>query len=81
MLRPKWGKGPASWAPCWTWCNVGGACAASKERRVGRETLLRVAEAARWAPTGANSQCWGLVIIGEPAARQATLDVFLRQSQ
>ena len=52
-----------------------------KGRRVGRGTLLRIAEAARWAPTGANTQCWDLVIVDNPAARQAVLDVFLRQSQ
>ena len=52
-----------------------------KGRRVGRDMLLRIAEAARWAPTGANTQCWDLVIVDEPAARQAVLDVFLRQSQ
>ena len=52
-----------------------------KGRRIGRDTLLRIAEAARWAPTGANTQCWDLVIVDEPAARQAVLDVFLRQSQ
>ena len=52
-----------------------------KGRSVGRETLLRIAEAARWAPTGANTQCWDLVIVDEPAMRGAVLDVFLRQSQ
>lgn len=52
-----------------------------KGRRVGRETLLRIAEAARWAPTGANTQCWDLVIVDDPAVRGAVLDVFLRQSQ
>lgn len=52
-----------------------------KGRRVDRETLLQIAEAARWAPTGANTQCWDLVVIDEPAAQQAVLDVFLRQSQ
>ena len=52
-----------------------------KGRSVGRETLLGIAEAARWAPTGANTQCWDLVIVDEPAMREAVLDVFLRQSQ
>jgi nitroreductase len=52
-----------------------------KGRSVGRETLLRIAEAARWAPTGANTQCWDLVIVDEPAMRGAVLEVFLRQSQ
>ena len=49
-------------------------------RSVDRETLLRVAEAARWAPTGANSQCFDLVIVDEPVMRERVLDVFLAQS-
>ena len=35
-------------------------------QRVPRKTLLRIAEAARWAPTGANSQCFDLVIVDDP---------------
>src|SRR5271168_2859277 len=52
-----------------------------KGRSVPRETLLRIAEAGRWAPTGANAQCWDLIIVDEPKTRQGVLDVFLRQSQ
>ncbi|MBV9537892.1 MAG: nitroreductase family protein [Acidisphaera sp.] len=52
-----------------------------KGRSVPRQTLLRIAEFGRWAPTGANAQCWDLVIVDEPAMRQQVLDVFLRQSQ
>jgi len=52
-----------------------------KGRSVPRETLLQIAEFGRWAPTGANAQCWDLVIVDEPAMRQNVLDVFLRQSQ
>ena len=47
---------------------------------VPRETLLRIAEAARWAPTGANSQCFDLVIIDDPVMREQVLDIFLAQS-
>lgn len=47
---------------------------------VPRETLLRIAEAARWAPTGANSQCFDLVIVDDPGMRERVLDVFLAQS-
>jgi nitroreductase len=50
-------------------------------KRVARETLLQIAQAARWAPTGANAQPWDLVIVDEPETRQRVLDVFLRQSQ
>ncbi|MDO9714244.1 nitroreductase family protein, partial [Paracraurococcus lichenis] len=52
-----------------------------KGRAVGRETLLRIAECGRWAPTGANTQCWDLVIVEDPERRQQVLDVFLRQAQ
>lgn len=52
-----------------------------KGRSIGRDTLLQIAEAARWAPTGANAQPWDLVIVDEPEKRQQVLDVFLRQSQ
>jgi nitroreductase len=52
-----------------------------KGRTVPRDTLLRIAEAGRWAPTGANAQCWDLVVVDEPGVRDAVLQVFLRQSQ
>lgn len=52
-----------------------------KGRSVPREALLRIAEAGRWAPTGANAQCWDLVIIDEPRTRDAVIEIFLRQSQ
>ncbi|HAD35797.1 MAG TPA: hypothetical protein DCF72_02505, partial [Gammaproteobacteria bacterium] len=32
-------------------------------RKVSRDALLSVAESARWAPTGANTQCWDLIIV------------------
>ena len=47
---------------------------------VPRETLLRIAEAARWAPTGANSQCFEVVIVDDPDMRERVLDAFLAQS-
>src|SRR5260370_21375095 len=52
-----------------------------KGKTGGRETLLRIAEAGRWGPTGANAQCWDLIVVDEPDTKQAVLDVFLRQSQ
>ncbi len=52
-----------------------------KGKSVGRDELLRIAEAGRWGPTGANAQPWDLVIVDEPAKKQQVLDVFLRQSQ
>jgi nitroreductase len=52
-----------------------------KGRSVPRETLLQIAECGRWAPTGANAQCWDLIVVDEPKMRQQVLEVFLRQSQ
>jgi nitroreductase len=52
-----------------------------KGKQVDRETVLQIAEAGRWAPTGANAQCWDLIIVEDADTRQAVLDVFLRQSQ
>lgn len=52
-----------------------------KGKTVGRDVLLRIAEAGRWGPTGANAQPWDLVIVDDPVQKQAVLDVFLRQSQ
>ncbi len=49
-------------------------------QRVPRDTLLKIAEAARWAPTGANSQCFDLVIVDDPSVREQALDIFLAQS-
>lgn len=49
-------------------------------KTIDRETLLRIAEAARWAPTGANSQCFDLVVVDESVMRERVLDVFLKQS-
>lgn len=53
----------------------------AKGKKVGRATLLKIAEAGRWAPTGANAQCWDLIVVDDADTRQAVLDVFLRQSQ
>ena len=50
-------------------------------RSVHRETLLQIAEAGRWAPTGANAQFWDLIVVDEPEMRAKVLEVFLRQSQ
>ena len=49
-------------------------------RAVDRSVLLKIAEAARWAPTGANSQCFDLIIIDDMAVREQTLEIFLAQS-
>ncbi len=50
-------------------------------REVRRELLLRIAEAGRWAPTGANTQCWDLIVVHDPAIRSRVFEVFLRQAK
>jgi nitroreductase len=52
-----------------------------KGKTVSRDELLKIAEAGRWGPTGANAQPWDLVIVDDPVKKQQVLDVFLRQSQ
>lgn len=49
-------------------------------RSVSRQTLERIAEAGRWAPSGANVQCWDFIIVDEPEIRDKVVDVFLRQA-
>ena len=49
-------------------------------RQVDRGTLLKIAEAARWAPSGANSQCFDVLIVDEAIVRDRVLDVFLAQT-
>ncbi|MBV1693085.1 MAG: nitroreductase family protein [Hyphomicrobiales bacterium] len=51
-----------------------------KGRAIPRETLLEIAEAARWAPTGANSQCFDLIVVDDAQMREHVLEVFLAQS-
>ena len=49
-------------------------------RKVSRDTLLSVAESARWAPTGANAQHRDLLIVDDPTVRDAVIDIFVEQS-
>ncbi len=51
-----------------------------KGRTVSREVLENIAEAGRWAPSGANVQCWDFLVIDEPAMRDQVVEVFLRQA-
>jgi nitroreductase len=50
-------------------------------RSVPRETLLRIMEAGRWAPSGANAQHWDFICVDDPEVRDRVRDVFLRQGQ
>jgi nitroreductase len=48
---------------------------------VPRETLIKITEAGRWAPSGANSQPWDFVIVDDPKVRAEVTEVFLCQAR
>lgn len=50
-------------------------------REVGRDVLERIVEAARWAPSGANTQPWDFIVVHAPERREAVRQVFLRQAE
>ncbi|HXH47377.1 MAG TPA: nitroreductase family protein [Bradyrhizobium sp.] len=50
-------------------------------RSVGRDVLERIVDCGRWAPSGANVQCWDFIVIDDPTMREKVLAVFLRQAQ
>jgi nitroreductase len=50
-------------------------------RSVSRETLAKIAEAGRWAPSGANVQPWDFVVIEDSALRDEVIGVFMRQAE
>lgn len=50
-------------------------------RSVERAVLERIVDCGRWAPSGANVQCFDFIVIDEPELRDQVTDVFLRQAQ
>lgn len=48
-------------------------------RRVPRETLIKIMEAGRWAPSGANAQHWDFICVDDEQTRGQVREVFLRQ--
>jgi nitroreductase len=50
-------------------------------RSVGRDALTRIVDCGRWAPSGANVQCWDFIVIDEPEMRDAVTAVFQKQAQ
>lgn len=46
-----------------------------------RAALDRIINAGRWAPSGANVQCWDFIVVDDPETREAVRQVFLRQAQ
>lgn len=50
-------------------------------REVGRDVLERIVDCGRWAPSGANVQCFDFLVIDDPELRDKVTAVFLRQAQ
>lgn len=53
-----------------------GAVRAFRDEPVPREVVVRVLDTARFAPNGGNRQAWGVVVIEDPAVRQALRDLY-----
>jgi nitroreductase len=50
-------------------------------KSVSREALQRIVDCGRWAPSGANAQCFEFIVVDDPTVRSAVMEVFLRQAQ
>ena len=50
-------------------------------RSVDRQVLDRIVNCGRWAPSGANVQCWDFIVVDDPQRREEVRQVFLRQAQ
>lgn len=50
-------------------------------RKVSRDVLKRIVDCGRWAPSGANTQCFDFIVIDEPELRDKVTAVFLEQAQ
>ena len=51
-----------------------------KGRTVSPDVLIKIAEAGRWAPSGANVQPWDFIIVEAPEMRNKVVDVFIQQA-
>ena len=50
-------------------------------REVSRDALERIVNCGRWAPSGANVQCFDFIVVDDPKVRDDVMAVFLRQAQ
>lgn len=50
-------------------------------RQVDKDVLARIVDCGRWAPSGANVQCFEFIVVDDPVVRDQVTDVFLRQAQ
>jgi len=52
-----------------------------QKREVSREYIEKILEAARWAPSGGNSQPWEFVVVTDLQMRRRMADLYLQQSR
>lgn len=52
-----------------------------QRKDVPKEWVEKILEAARWAPSGGNSQPWEFVVITDPDMRQRIVELFIKQTQ
>ena len=50
-------------------------------RTIGRDVLERIVDCGRWAPSGANVQCFDFIVVDEPEVKDAVTGLFLEQAQ
>ncbi|MEM7061467.1 MAG: nitroreductase family protein [Pseudomonadota bacterium] len=50
-------------------------------REVSRDALTRIVDCGRWAPSGANVQCFDFIVVDDPKMREDVTVVFRRQAQ
>ncbi len=50
-------------------------------KTVSREVLAGIVDCGRWAPSGANVQCFDFIVVEDAAMREAVTGVFMRQAQ
>ena len=49
--------------------------------RSARDALQRIVDCGRWAPSGADVQCWDFIVIDDAEVRDRVMAVFLKQAQ
>lgn len=52
-----------------------------QQKEVPGEYIDKILEAARWAPSGANSQPWEFVVITDPEMRRRIVDLFIKAAE
>jgi nitroreductase len=50
-------------------------------RAIGRDVIQRIVDCGRWAPSGANVQCWDFIVVDDRAIRDSVMAIFLKQAQ